>query len=56
MKVVIEKHDGTKYTYEDIEQIQYPDKYKTALLKDGQLVAVEQNNDIKNLHTTDPEQ
>lgn len=55
MKVVIEKFDGSKYTYEDIEQIQYPDQRTTALLKEGQLVAVEQNNDIKNLHTTDPE-
>ena len=55
MKVVIEKHDGTKYTYEGIEQIQNPDKYKTVLLKDGQHVAVEQTNDIKSLHTIDPD-
>lgn len=55
MKVVIEKHDGTKYIYEDVEQIQHPDKYKTVLLKDGQYVAIEQTSDIKNLHTIDPE-
>ena len=55
MKVVIEKHDGTKYTYEDIEQIQHPDQYKIALLKKGQLVAIEHKNDIKNLHTIEPE-
>lgn len=55
MKVVIEKFDGSKYTYEDVEQIQHPDQYTTVLLKEGQHVAREQNRDIRNLHTTDPE-
>ncbi|MDY0836808.1 hypothetical protein [Pseudomonas sp. SED1] len=55
MKVVIERHDGTKYTYEDIEQIQNPDKYQTILIKDGQRVAIEQTNDIKSLHTINPD-
>jgi hypothetical protein len=56
MKVVIEHLDGSRYTYEDIEQIQQHDQQKTALLKEGQFVAIVQNSEIKSLHTVDPEQ
>lgn len=56
MKVVIEKHDGSKYTYEDIANVQNKDQYTVVLYSDtGGIAAIENKGDIKNLHTVEPE-
>lgn len=55
MKVVIEKHDGSKYTYDDIDRVHDKDQYTLVLHKAHTIAAIENKGDIKNLHTTDPE-
>ncbi|WP_238938339.1 hypothetical protein [Pseudomonas weihenstephanensis] len=54
MKVEIEKHDGSKYTYSDVDHVQDRDQYKLVLVKDGKILAIENKGDIKNLHTVEP--
>lgn len=55
MKVVIEKHDGSKYTYDDIDVVRDKDQYTVVLIKDMQIAAIENKGDIKNLHTVEPD-
>ena len=56
MKVVIEKHDGSKYTYDEIANVQHKDQYTVVLYRDtGGIAAIENKGDIKSLHTTEPE-
>ncbi|WP_460420776.1 hypothetical protein [Pseudomonas sp. ZL2] len=55
MKVVIEKHDGTKYTYDDIVNVASKDQYTLVLFRETGIAAIENKGDIKNLHTVEPE-
>ena len=41
MKVVIEKHDGSKYTYDDIDRVQNKDQYQLVLFRGDQIAAVD---------------